>query len=221
MTLDAIEIETQPQPTAALIILHGLGADGSDFVPLVRELQLGAIGPVRCVMPSAPVMPVTLNGGHEMRAWYDIVPTPQGGRVEDEAGLRRSQAEVNALIEREIARGIAPSRIVLMGFSQGCAMTLMAGLRSPHTLAGLAALSGYLPLPEHTEAERHAANLHTPIFMAHGEFDDVVVPSRGEHACAHLRKLGHTVSWHSYPMTHTLCLQEVHDLNHWLLQVLG
>ncbi len=218
--LEAIELETAPHPTASIIILHGLGADGSDFIPVCRELDLRAQGPIRYVLPSAPVMPVSINGGYQMRAWYDILPTNDLARREDEAGLRRSHQAINALIDREVQRGIAPARIVLMGFSQGCAMALMTGLRYPHKLAGIVALSGYLPLPGSTEAERHAANQHTPIFMAHGTDDDVVLVSRGQAAQASLAALGYQVEWHDYPMAHSLCLEEVEDINDWLAKVL-
>jgi phospholipase/carboxylesterase len=221
MHLDTIEIETQPQPQASVIILHGLGADGNDFVPFCKELKLQAIGPVRFVLPSAPVMPVSINGGYEMRAWYDILPTSDLARREDEAGLRQSQLAIAALIEREIERGVPASRIVLMGFSQGCAMTLMTGLRFGQRLAGLIALSGYLPLLPATAAERSVANADTPIFMAHGQHDDVVLMSRGEAARDHLHALGYAIEWHDYPMAHTLCLPELRDINAWLLKVLA
>jgi len=204
---------------AALIILHGLGADGSDFVPFCDELDLSAIGPVRFVLPNAPVMPVSINGGYRMPAWYDILPTSDARR-EHEPSLRQSQGVIDALIEREIARGIPAERIVLMGFSQGCAMTLMTGLRQPHKLASLIALSGYLPLLETTAAERHPANQHTPIFMAHGQHDDVVQIGRGQLARNHLQSLGYDIEWHDYPMAHTLCMDEVRDINAWLLKVL-
>lgn len=220
MQLEAIELETAPHPTASIIILHGLGADGSDFIPVCRELNLRAQGPIRYVLPSAPVMPVSINGGYEMRAWYDILPANELARREDEAGLRRSHQAINALIDREVQRGIAPERIVLMGFSQGCAMALMTGLRYPHRLAGIVALSGYLALPATTEAERHAANQHTPIFMAHGSDDDVVLMSRGQAAQTRLAELGYPIEWHEYPMAHSLCLEEVQDINDWLARVL-
>ncbi|MGC4061132.1 MAG: alpha/beta fold hydrolase [Aquabacterium sp.] len=220
MQLDTIDLEPDPGPaTATLIILHGLGADGSDFLPLRDELSLDAIGPVRFVLPSAPVMPVSINGGYRMRAWYDILPNDDARR-EHEASLRQSHGLIDALIEREIARGMPPERIVLMGFSQGCAMTLMTGLRQPHKLAGLVALSGYLPLLDKTAAERLPANQHTPIFMAHGQYDDVVPMRRGELARDHLQSLGYQVEWHDYPMDHTLCMDEVRALDAWLLKVL-
>jgi phospholipase/carboxylesterase len=221
MNLEAIEISTGPEPTASVIILHGLGADGNDFVPFCKELKLGGIGSVRFVLPSAPEMPVSLNGGYVMRAWYDILPTSDLARREDEGGLRQSLLRVNALIEREIERGVPASRIVLMGFSQGCAMTLMTGLRFGQRLAGLVALSGYLPLLPTTAAERSAANADLPIFMAHGQQDNVVLMSRGEAARDHLQGLGYAIEWHDYPMDHSLCLPELRDINAWLLKVLA
>lgn len=220
MNIDLIELESAPNPNACIIVLHGLGADGNDFVPICEELDLGEIGGVRFVFPSAPEMPVTLNGGYRMRAWYDIYgPHPQPR--EDEQGLRRSQAIVSALIQREVDRGIPAERIVLMGFSQGCAMTLMAGLRHPQRLAGLVCLSGYLPLASTTAAERSAANAGTPIFMAHGGADGVVVIGRAQASREQLETLGYQVDWHDYPIEHSVCLEEVQDLSAWLQQLLG
>lgn len=211
-------------PVASLIVLHGLGADGNDFVPVAQALDLSAIGPVRFVFPSAPVRPVTINGGYAMRAWYDIFPPGANTAVprrEDDAGLRASMLQVQGLIDREMARGVPAQRIVLMGFSQGCAMTLLTGLRAPQRLAGLVALSGYLPLAESTAAERSAANVDVPVFMAHGEADDIVVPERGEAARDALQALGHAVDWHTYPMGHSVCPEEVAEINRWLLRVLA
>jgi phospholipase/carboxylesterase len=211
-------------PVASIIVLHGLGADGNDFVPIAQELDLSAIGPVRFVFPSAPVRPVSLNGGYRMRAWYDIFPPPrQAGaeRPEDEPGLREAAALVQGLLDREAARGVPPGRTVLMGFSQGCAMTLMAGLRAPQRLAGLAGLSGYLPLAGTTAAERSDANRDVPIFLAHGVHDPMVVLDRGEATRDVLQSLGYDVDWHTYPMEHSVCAEEVEDLNGWLLRVLA
>lgn len=209
-------------PVASIVVLHGLGADGRDFVPIAQELDLGAVGPVRWVFPSAPVRPVTLNGGYRMRAWYDIYPPgADGARRDDVTGLRESQAIVQQLLDHEVARGVPAGRTVLMGFSQGCAMTLLAGLRAPQRLAGLVALSGYLPLAAATAAERHPANRDTPVFMAHGDDDDIVVPARGAAARDTLLALGQPVQWHLYPMEHSVCLEEVRDLNAWLLTVLA
>jgi len=166
MALDTQDFQSGDHPVASLIVLHGLGADGNDFVPIARELDLSAVGPMRFVFPHAPIRPVTINGGMKMRAWYDIY-TPELVRREDEAGLRASVADVQALIDREVALGISPERVVLMGFSQGCAMALLAGLRAPQRLAGIAGLSGYLPLAATTAAERSAANHDVPVFLAH------------------------------------------------------
>lgn len=209
-------------PVASVVVLHGLGADGRDFVPFAQELDLDAVGPVRFVFPSAPVRPVTINGGHEMRAWYDIHPPgPDGSRLEDEAGLRASASLVQRLLDREAERGVPPGRTVLMGFSQGCAMTLLAGLRSPQRLAGLVALSGYMPLPHSLATERTKANADVPIFLAHGQYDPVVGVDRGERARDLLQAQGYPVQWHTYPMEHSVCAQEVADINAWLLEVLG
>lgn len=226
-SLELLELITGPDAGAAavasVIVLHGLGADGRDFVPIAQALDLHAVGPVRFVFPSAPVRPVTINGGYAMRAWYDIFPpaTLHGEmRREDSAGLAASQALVQGLIDREVARGIAPQRIVLMGFSQGSAMTLLTGLRAPQRLAGLAALSGYLPLATQTADERSEANRDAPVFLAHGSHDGVVVLARGLATRDALLALGYPVEWHTYPIEHTVSPDEVADLNAWLLRVL-
>lgn len=220
MLLDAIEIETGPNPRASIVWLHGLGADGGDFAPLARELQLGAVGPVRYVFPHAPTMPVTINGGYVMRAWYDILGADIARR-EDEATLRSSQQLVAALIARERERGVASKRIVLAGFSQGCAMTLLTGLRHPERLAGLMGLSGYLPLAATTAAERHPANADVPLFLAHGRFDQVIPIDRATASRDALKALGYPVEWHEYPMPHSVCPEEVDDIQAWLLKVLA
>jgi len=220
MSLETLEIETAPQPRSSVIVLHGLGADGRDFVPICEELDLAAIGPVRFVFPHAPVRPVTINGGMQMRAWYDIVGTDLVRR-EDEAGLRESRVEVAALIDREVARGVAPERIVLMGFSQGCAMALLTGLRQPERLAGIVALSGYLPLAASTAAERSAANAATPVFLAHGLYDGVVPLARATATRDALLALAQPVEWHTYPMQHSVAPEEIVDLNNFLLRVLA
>ena len=220
MSLEAIEIETGPNPTASCIVLHGLGADGNDFVPICNELDLRAIGAVRFVFPHAPVRPVTINGGYEMRAWYDILGA-EIDRREDEAGLRQSQAAVAALVAREQARGVSAARTVLAGFSQGCAVTLLAGLRHAERLAGLVGLSGYLPLADKTLAERSAANAAVPIFLAHGRSDPVIPIARAVASRDALLALGHPVEWHEYAMAHSVCNEEIGDLNRWLLRVLA
>jgi phospholipase/carboxylesterase len=220
MTLESIDIETGAHPGASIIVLHGLGADGNDFVPICKELELDAVGPVRFVLPHAPMRKVTLNAGYVMRAWYDILGT-ELVRVEDEAGLRASMQEVQALIARENARGVPSRRIVLAGFSQGCAMTLLTGVRHGERLAGLAGLSGYLPLAATTQAEGSAANRDVPIFQAHGLDDPMIPVQRGRATRDALLALGYPVEWHEYPMQHSVCLEEVADLNAWLLRVLA
>lgn len=220
MSLEVIEFETDVAPRVSVIVLHGLGADGNDFVPVAEQLNLDGVGPVRFVFPHAPTRPVTVNGGHVMRAWYDIVG-PDLNRREDETGLRASQLAIDQLIAREVARGIPAAKVVLLGFSQGCAMTLMTGLRHGDRLAGLAGLSGYLPLAGLTAAERHGANHDTPIFLAHGRSDPVVPLQWAQQSRDALVALGHAVEWHDYPMQHSVCGQEIADLNRWLLRVLA
>jgi phospholipase/carboxylesterase len=218
--LETIEIETGPNPKATIMLMHGLGADGNDFVPIAKQLDLSSVGPVRFVFPNAPIMPVTINGGYKMPAWYDIVATDLG-RQEDEKGLRISQGELEFLLEREYARGVASNKLVLAGFSQGCAMALMTGLRHAKSLAGIVGMSGYLPIAGTTAAERHAANQNTPIFLAHGRHDPVVVMSRAQASFSTLQALGYSPSWHEYPMEHSVCMEEIADLNEWLLKVLA
>ncbi|MDN4036858.1 alpha/beta hydrolase [Massilia sp. YIM B02443] len=218
--LDNIEIETAPNPEVAIIWLHGLGADGNDFVPIVRELDLTGLPGIRFVFPHAKTMPVTINGGYVMRSWYDILGT-ELTRREDEGGLRSSQLAVEALIAREKSRGIPASRIILAGFSQGCAMTLQTGLRHPEQLAGMMCLSGYLPLAGHVAAERTAQSLKVPVFMAHGTQDPVVPFARAEESRKVLESLGYQVEWHAYQMQHTLCLEEVQDIARWIRKVVA
>jgi phospholipase/carboxylesterase len=215
--MEPIEIETAPNPRASLIVIHGLGADGNDLAPLAEELDLRAAGAVRFVLPHAPKRAVTINGGYWMRAWYDIFDDAPARR-EDETGLRESQQIITALIDRERERGIEPGRIVLMGFSQGCAMTLQTGLRYGEKLAGLAGLSGYLPLAPTLERERHPANQSTPIFLAHGRGDPLIPIARAETTAAELARLGYAVEWHEYNMPHSLCAEEIEDLNGWLIE---
>jgi phospholipase/carboxylesterase len=217
--LQTIEVTSTDSPAASVIVLHGLGADGTDFLPFADEVDLAAVGPVRWVLPRAPVRRVTINGGQPMRAWYDILGTDLVRR-EDEAGLREAFAAVHELIEREITRGVPARRIVLAGFSQGCAVTLGAGLRCPHRLAGLAGMSGYLPLAASTAAERHADNRDVPVFLAHGRNDGVVVPARGAASRDQLQALGHVVEWHDYPMEHSVCIEEVRALQAFVQRVL-
>lgn len=220
MDLQTIELNPGTAPRATVIILHGLGADGTDFLPMADELKLDAVGPVRFVFPRAPVRPVSINNGYPMRAWYDILATDLVRR-EDEAGLRASMAAVQRLIAAEVARGVPARRIVLAGFSQGCAITLGAGVRCTERLAGLAGLSGYVPLADTTAAERHGANRDTPVFMAHGRHDGVVALARGMAGRDLLQGLGQPLEWHDYPMEHSVCIEEVQALQQWLLRVLA
>jgi phospholipase/carboxylesterase len=216
---DAVEVETGANPTGAVIWLHGLGADGHDFEPIVPELVRPGERALRFVFPHAPIRPVTLNGGFAMRAWYDIVSLERRG-PEDEAGIRASQATVEALIRRENARGIATSRIVLAGFSQGGSVALFAGTRYAEKLAGIMGLSCYLLLARQLAAERSSANQATPIFLAHGLEDPIVAPLLGEQARTALVAAGYAVEWHSYPMPHSVCPQEVADIAQWLRRLL-
>ena len=218
--LPRVELESAPQPTAAVMWLHGLGADGHDFAGLVPELDLSNCPPIRFVFPHAPSMPVTVNGGYVMPAWYDILG-PDLVSQQDAAGIQASERAIVALIAQEVARGIPAERIVLAGFSQGCAMALHTGLRLPQRLAGIMALSGYLPLADRFTAERHPANAQTPVFMAHGTQDPVVVIARGEASRDALAALGQPVEWHSYPMPHSLHPREISDISAFLTRVLG
>jgi phospholipase/carboxylesterase len=218
--LPYVELQSASQPSAAVIWLHGLGADGHDFASLVPELDLSGCPPIRFVFPHAPSMPVTVNGGYVMPAWYDILG-PNLVSQQDAAGIQSSERAIVALIAHEVARGIPAEHIVLAGFSQGCAMALHTGLRLPQRLAGIMAMSGYLPLADRITAERHPANAQTPIFMAHGTQDPVVVIARGEASRDALEALGQPVAWHSYPMPHSLHPQEIADISTFLAQVLG
>jgi phospholipase/carboxylesterase len=217
--LPCIELETSPNPTCSVIWLHGLGADGNDFVPIIPELHLPENPAIRFIFPSAPSMPVTVNGGYVMPAWYDII-----GRnlmdQEDADGIKRSAASIIELIEREVERGIDYRHIALAGFSQGCAMALYIGLRLAHPLAGIVALSGYLPLALSLNIERHSANQSTPIFMAHGTYDPVVSLDRAQASHALLEKLGYHVDWNEYPMEHSVNHEELKDISRFLQEVL-
>ena len=218
--LETIELDSAPDTTVSIIWMHGLGADNNDFVPLVKELDLRGCPAIRFIFPNAGTMPVTINNGYVMRSWYDIVSSDLVRR-EDEGGLRASQSQIEALIAREKARGIPASRIILAGFSQGCAMTLQTGLRHPEQLAGLMCLSGYLPLADKTAAERTPASLATPIFMAHGTADPVVAIARAEQSRDLLTGMGYQVEWHAYRMQHSLCQEEIDAIGAWLKKVLA
>ena len=215
--LECVETATAPDPRHAVIWLHGLGADGHDFEPIVPQLLQPGWPPLRFVFPHAPVRPITLNGGLPMRAWYDI-----GGfdlsQKQDERGIRVSIEAVERLIAREIERGVPAAHIVLAGFSQGGAIALAAGLRHAHSLAAIVALSTYLPIADATVDERNAANAQTPIFMGHGAFDPVVPQALGERSRDRLREWGCRVDWHSYPMAHQVCPPEIADLANFCTQ---
>jgi phospholipase/carboxylesterase len=218
MTLECVEVETRPQPTHAVIWLHGLGADGHDFEPLVPQLLRSGWPALRFVFPHAAIRPISLNNGLPMRGWYDIAGFDLSQR-QDETGVRASITEVEALIEREVARGIAADRVVLAGFSQGGAVALAAGLRHARKLAAIVALSTYLPVAEAIGRERSEANASIPIFMAHGAFDPVVPKVLGERSRDRLRGWGYSVAWHDYPMAHQVCPQEIADLADFLAGV--
>ncbi|MGH8084478.1 MAG: alpha/beta hydrolase [Lysobacter sp.] len=220
--LETVEHETGPAPAWTVLWLHGLGADGHDFAPIVPELVRREWPALRFVFPHAPVRPVTINNGMSMRAWYDIVSLDAGRMADraDEGGVNQSVAQVEALIAREVERGVAPERIVLAGFSQGGAVALAAALRRDQPLAGLVALSTYLPLSTAALAELDAsvpgAARKQPVFMAHGQFDPVVPFAAGEASAARLRALGFTLEWHAYPMAHQVCAEQIRDLGDWL-----
>jgi phospholipase/carboxylesterase len=218
MSLETIEIETAAQPTAAVIWLHGLGADGHDFEPIVPELDLPASKPLRFIFPNAPTRPVTINMGMRMRAWYDILQ--MGGGAEDEAGIRASQKEIEGLIAKEVARGIPHARIVLAGFSQGGAIVLQTALRQREKLAGVMALSTYLPIAKTLAGERTPENGALPVFMAHGRFDNMIGMDRATLSRDALLALGYPVEWHEYPMEHSVCPQEIADMSAFLLRIL-
>jgi phospholipase/carboxylesterase len=217
--LETIETRTGPTPRAAVIWLHGLGADGHDFEPVVPELGLPATLAVRFIFPNAPQRPVTINMGMRMRAWYDILQL--GGGPEDEAGIRASQRLLDDLISRETGRGIPADRIVLAGFSQGGAIALQTALRHPARLAGVMALSTYLPLHDQVGKEREAANRDLPIFMAHGQYDEMIGMDRAMQSRDALVGLGYSVEWRDYPMAHSVCPQEIADIAAFLLRTLG
>ena len=217
--LQTIEIETRPQPTHSVIWLHGLGADGNDFVPIVQELALPPVG-IRFVFPHAPMRPVTINGGFVMRAWYDIASQDMV-RKEDEQGLRQSQKMIEELIAREESRGVPMNRLVIAGFSQGGVIALQTGLRQARRLAGAMALSAYLPLIDKVENERNSANNDMPVFLGHGVQDNMVPLALGTVTRDRLIKLGYDVDWHQYQMAHSVCAEELADIGAWLARVLA
>ncbi len=218
--LPSVELETGANPDAAVIWLHGLGADGNDFVPIVGEMRLPAALSIRFVFPHAPVRPVTLNNGFRMRAWYDIVPGDMTARA-DVAGVSASQAQVEALIARETARGIGARRIVIAGFSQGGVIALHTGVRHAERLAGIVALSTYLVLPDRLAEDASLANRDVPIFMAHGTSDPMVRIEWGEAARRALTAAGYGVEWHTYPMPHSVVWEEIEAVREFLVRVLA
>jgi phospholipase/carboxylesterase len=219
--LETVEIESGANPTAAIIWMHGLGADANDFVPIVKELDLRDCPAIRFVFPNAPQIPVTLNGGYIMRAWYDIAAAGTDiNKREDETGLRLSQQHIDALIARENSRGIPTDKIILAGFSQGCAMSLQTGLRHPQKLAGIMGLSGYVPLADKVAEERHIANQDTSIFLVHGTSDPVIPIQRAQQSRDLLLSLGYKIEWHDYWMQHSVSPQEIIDIGNWLRKVL-
>jgi phospholipase/carboxylesterase len=218
--LETVETEPATKATGSIVWLHGLGADGHDFESLVPELRLPKDLPVRFVFPHADVRRVTINGGYPMRAWYDILALDRS-MPQDAQGIRESAAQVRLLIAREKERGIREDRVVLAGFSQGGAIALYEGLRHPGRLAGIVALSTYLPLDDTLAAEAHPSSAALPIFMAHGTLDPTVPFSMGEASQRLLHARGHDVVWKTYPMGHSLCLEEIEDIRKFLLRVLG
>ena len=216
---DTVEVEPRGAADAAVVWMHGLGADAHDFESLVPELELEPDARVRFVFPNAPVRPVTINAGHSMRAWFDVAGFDRRS-PQDERGIRESHAAIAALVERERERGVEAARILVAGFSQGGAMALFSGLRFPERLGGVVALSTYLPLAGALHAEAHAANAGLPVFMAHGTFDPIVPMVLGEESRDALQARGYAVEWHAYPMPHSVSAEAVADLRRFLLSVL-
>ena len=213
-----IIFDTAPEPTHAIVWLHGLGADGNDFVPIAKELDIPNENPVRFIFPHAPVQAVTLNAGMKMRAWFDILGLDRNSN-QDDAGIRKSEMRIQAIITNQIDQGIPAENIFIAGFSQGGALALHSGLRYPKKLAGIIALSTYLPLADLVEAERHAENHETPIFFAHGELDPIIPLDFAETSRDTLQSLNHAPAWKTYPMAHSVCADEISDLRAWLLNI--
>jgi len=218
--LEHVEVVTGADPVATVIWMHGLGADGWDFLPIVREMPLPEDMPLRFIFPHAVERSVTINNGHVMRAWYDIAMNDIA-RLPDERGIRESQAEVGRLVARERDRGMPPERIVLAGFSQGGAMSLQVGLRHAERLAGIVCLSGYLLLEDSLDKEASGANRLTPILMCHGTQDPVIPLQLAEASRAALERRGYRVQWHAWPMPHSVCAEEVMAITEFLIEVLG
>jgi phospholipase/carboxylesterase len=219
--LEYDQVETAPNPTASIIWMHGIGDHGSSFVPLIREFDLSACQPIRFIFPHAPERPVTANGGYEMRAWFDIFGGFDSNDREDSDGVKESQGNIEQLIEQEKARGIKADKIILAGFSQGCAMALETALCYPEKLGGVIGLSGYIPQLSAFDSRRNPTNQQTPIFLAHGSDDPVVPVARAQDALKVLTGLGYDVEWHEYHMPHTLCMPEIDDISSWLSKLLA
>jgi len=215
-TPETVEVTTGENPRGSVIWLHGLGADGHDFEPIVPELRLPSDLSLRFVFPHAPVQPVTINGGMAMRSWYDIVSFDSEGRA-DRAGVLESSELLEGLIAREIERGIAPDKIVIAGFSQGGAVAIHTALQTEHPIAGLMALSTYMALPE--DAASAVSRKDLPIFMAHGSFDPVLRMEWGRSSADRLIEAGYAIDWHEYPMAHAVCPQEIADISRWLASI--
>lgn len=220
MNLESVVIDSPEQTHAVVIWLHGLGADGYDFVDVIPYLDLPKANSIRFVFPHAPSMPVTLNGGMIMPSWFDIESLSLDAR-QDEAGLKKSQQAISALIEKNMAEGIGAERHLLIGFSQGGALALQTGLRFPHKIGGVAALSSYLPLHKLLSAQRHEANHDTAIFLAHGKLDPLLPYSIGKQSYSYLKELNYNVAWHEYDMAHEVCLPELKDLGQWIKKTLN
>ncbi len=221
-TPETVEVGGTETPDGSVIWLHGLGADGHDFEPIVPELNLEQHADIRFVFPHAPVRPVTINGGVSMRAWYDVLSLDRSG-PQDEAGIRESATSLLQLIEREKERGVVANRIVLAGFSQGGAIAMHAAMRFPHELAGLMVLSAWMPLESTIDAEVVKSPESQPrdlaVLMVHGSFDPILPIAAGQHARDIMQKAGFTVQWHEYPMAHAVCAEEISEIRKWLLNI--
>ncbi|MDR0933895.1 MAG: dienelactone hydrolase family protein [Burkholderiaceae bacterium] len=221
LKLDYNQVDTGSDPKVSIIWMHGLGDHGSSFVPLVQYFDLANCPPVRFIFPHAPERPVTVNAGYEMRAWFDIYGGFDASDAEDSEGVQESRRLITDLINQEKARGVPTEKIILAGFSQGCAMALYTALCSPEKMGGVIGLSGYIPLIRQFPDDRSPVNQDTPIFLAHGEHDEVVPFNRAEDARELLGKLGYRMEWHAYPITHTLSLEELNDVSAWLRRILA
>lgn len=218
MNIDTIEIEPTTKATRSVIVLHGLGADGNDFVPIIPELKLAQSLNIRFIFPHAPIIPVTINSGYKMRAWYDIYGVAIADKI-DEFGISQSVKAVGDLIEKEVSRGVPTENIILAGFSQGAVIALSTGLTYPKKLGGIIALSGYLPAADKVFQRATSINKHTPIFIGHGTEDPMVSYTLGKSCAVALEQAGYAIDFHSYPMPHSVCAEEVSDIKHWIEKI--